>query len=304
MKNVWRFLRYKLRVPLIKLMLGTSAALPLRANHALGALIGRLSAWLPGGSREICRRNLERCLPELDAAERRTLCAASLRETGKSLMESGALWSWPRERTLGLVKRVNGEHMLDELMSAGQGVILVAPHLGCWEIVGLYLSALHQMTSLYRPLRVAEFDAIVKQARERHGARLVPAGTQGVRGLIKALRAGKLVGVLPDQDPGNGNGEFAPFFGVQANTMTLLPRLANKTGAPVIGGYARRLPHGQGYELNLTRLSDEIGAHDLNTGLQALNREVERMARECLEQYQWSYKRFRTRPPGDAEFYD
>ena len=304
MKNSLRFLRYRLRVPLIKLMLGLSAALPLRVNHLIGGLFGAIGARLPGGSRRVCTRNLEHCLPELKPAQRHALRSASLRETGKTLMESGALWSWPRERTLALVTRINGEQALSDAMALGRGALLVAPHLGCWEIVGLYLSSLHQMTSLYRPLRIPEFDAIVRQARERYGARLVPAGTQGVRGLIKALREGGLVGILPDQDPGKDNGEFAPFFGVQANTMTLLPRLANKTGAPVIGGYAKRLPHGQGYELNLMRLSDDIGDDNLHTGLRALNREVERMVRECLEQYQWPYKRFRTRPPGEADFYD
>jgi len=253
--------------------------------------------------RRISAINISLCWPELGAAQQRRLIRASLIEAGKTICEAGALWLWPGLRTLRLVRAVSGEEHLRNALALGKGAILAAPHLGAWEIIGLYCSHHYPMTSLYRPPRLAEMDTLVRHGRERLGAKLVPADAGGVRALYQALGKGELVGILPDQEPGAGNGLFAPLFGVQANTMVLLSRLAIKTGAAVIFGYAERLPGGRGYHLHFFPAPPAINRAPAENSVQVMNVMVEQLIRHAPQQYQWGYKRFRTRPPGDTKLY-
>lgn len=302
-QSLARNLRRKLRGPLIKALLHVFARLPLPLNHRIGAGIGRL---LHRYSRELCHvsdTNLRLCLPELDPAARADLVHESLIETGKAMTELGPLWLWERDKLASLVRRRDGEEVLLQAMAQDKGVIMVSPHLGAWEIMGLYLSLEYGITSMYKPPRVAELDSLMRQARERTGARLVPADASGVRGLLQALKNRELVGLLPDQDPGKGGGEFAPFFGVSANTMTLVSRLAQRSGAPVVFCYAERLPAGEGFCLHFAAAPDEIADRDLQVSLKAMNEAVAQMVRQCPAQYEWGYRRFRTRLQGEQGVY-
>ncbi len=298
-----RRLRYALREPMAKAFIHGSARLPLALNHALGSGLGLLTMILAGRLRHIAATNLRRCLPELDAGARKRLLRQSFMETGKMLTEAGAVWLWPRQRLLGLVREVRGEEHLRAAMEQGQGVIVITPHLGNWEVSGLYLSARYPITSLYRPHRIHSLDRIMRAGRERLGATLVPTDIRGVKALLAALRRGQLIGILPDQDPGFENGRFAPFFGIAANTMTLAPRLAAKSGAPVVACWAERLPRGRGFRLHFSPPTQTIGQTDTDAALAALNRQVETLIRQCPAQYQWSYARFRRRPADEEDFY-
>lgn len=151
---------------------------------------------------------------------------------------------------------------------------------------------------------MAALDTTVRQARERFGATLVPTTTQGVRGLYQALRDGELVAILPDQDPRDGSGVFAPFFGVQAYTMTLLARLAKKSGAPILFCYAEWLPKGEGFHLHFIPAEWDATQCDIETNTQRINAGVEQCIKQCPTQYQWGYKRFRTRPEGEESLYN
>src|SRR3569833_4204907 len=256
-----------MRARLIRSLLRVFAALPLPLAHAIGAVIGAGLMLVPNDLRRISRINTPLCLPELTRAEQRTLLRRSLVEAGKTMCEAGALWLWPRARLLSLVRAGSGEEHVRAALQQGHGRILATPHLGAWEMMGLYSSARYPLTSLYRPPRMREMDALERRGRERLGARLVPVGAGGVRALYQTLARGEVIGMLPDQEPGAGNGLFAPLFGIEANTMALLPRLAIKTGARV------------------------------------MNEGVEALVRRCPQQYQWGYKRFRTRPAGEKPLY-
>ncbi len=279
------------------------ARLPLPLAHALGALLGWLVAYLPSRHRAITRRNLALCFPALGERERRVLARRSLVETGKTVLEMPRVWLTPGETALGLIREVSGEELVREAVAGGRGAIAVSPHLGNWELCGLYLSARYGITSLYRPPRASRWAAMVRAARERMGARLVPTDAKGIKTLYQALGRNEMIGILPDQDPRQGAGAFAPFFGVAANTMTLLPRLVGKSGAPVIFCFAERLPRGQGFHLHFLPAPEGIGDSDPQVAAAALNRGVEACVRLRPEQYQWSYKRFRTRPEGEPPLY-
>lgn len=279
------------------------ARLPLRANHRLGSTLGWAGYVFPTRWRRVSRINIDLCFPALSTRERRRLIRESLIETGKMLTETAALLLWDGRRVLDLVKKVTGEDAVHDAMKQGQGVILATPHLGAWELAGLYCSSRWPLTTLYRPLRAGTLDAMIRAGRERLGAHLVPTDASGVRALYQALGRGAAVGILPDQNPGRGTGVFAPFFGVAANTMVLLPRLARKTGAPLIYVVAERLPRGRGYHIHFYPAGNEISAAEIETAARRLNQDLETRIRERPEQYWWSYKRFRTRPEGEPGIY-
>lgn len=264
--------------------------------------MGWAMALLPTRARWVTRVNLALCSSELDARERARLARRSLIETGKAMAETGALWLRSRERILGWMRGTVGEEHLRAALATGRGIIFAAPHLGAWEMVGLYLSHHYPMTSLYRPPRLAGMEALSRQGRQRLGAHLVPTDVSGVRALYRALERGEMVGILPDQEPGVGAGVYAPFFGVPAWTMVLLPRLLQRSGAPVVFVWAQRLSWGRGYVLHFSPPPMAL-AGPQEAAARALNAGVEQCVRACAQQYMWSYKRFRTRPAGEPSLY-
>lgn len=292
-----------MRARIVKLLLRLFALLPLRLAHALGGVIGLLLAMLPNSLRRITLINLALCYPELDQKARARLARRSLMETGKTAMEMGAMWCWDTQRLMAKMRAVSGMELAEAAQRRGRGVIFASPHLGAWEMAGLYLSARFPMTTLYRPPRLTAIEELSRSARARLGAHLVPTDASGVRALYQALGRGEAVGILPDQNPEPGSGVFAPFFGVPAYTMVLIARLARKTGATLIMAYAERLPHGAGYHLHLREAPEEFASADPEQAAFMLNRLIEEGVRGHAEQYQWNYKRFRIQPEGAARVY-
>ncbi|MDX9739677.1 MAG: lysophospholipid acyltransferase family protein [Gammaproteobacteria bacterium] len=291
------------RETIIRLFMRLCAALPLRGAHALGAALGGLLAVVPGRIRTITHRNVELCFPELSPSEQRRLASRSLRGTGRTVAETGALWHWPPDRVLSLVKAVDGREPVDAALRDGRGAILMTPHLGNWELVGLYCSTLYPLTSLYRPPRMKGLEEYMRGSRERFGARLVPTSAGGIRHLYRALGRGEFIGLLPDQEPQAGSGVFAPFFGVDAYTMTLLPRLLEKYEVPVFFVHSERLPRGAGFRIHFSPMTSDFRRDDTVSVCTAMNAGVEACVRRAPEQYQWNYKRFRTRPDGMSPRY-
>jgi KDO2-lipid IV(A) lauroyltransferase len=279
------------------------AMLPLRAIQLVGAVVGNLAWLLRLRERRVTEINLQIAFPDLDRAARRRLTRRSMVETAKTFAELSAGWIWSHEKMLRHIHGVHGEPVVRQALAEGRGVILAGPHLGNWEIGGIELSTRFPLTALYQRPRLMELEPVIKASRERLGATMVPAGMSAVRILLAALRRGEMIGILPDQEPGDGMGIFVPLFGVQANTMMLLSKLAARTGALVVMGYAKRLPRGRGFDLHYLAATEEISDPDVERSATALNREIERLIRLCPEQYLWSYKRYRIRPPGERNPY-
>jgi KDO2-lipid IV(A) lauroyltransferase len=278
------------------------AALPFRLCHGIGYCLGNLLYWLPNDARRITRINLRLCFPDLDTAARARLARRSLIQLAQGVFELGALWLWPGDRLLSLVREVEGLEQLREALTEGRGVIMLTPHLGAFELTGLYCGHYFKGTSLYRPTRIG-LDAELCRWRGRLGHRLVPTDRRGVSALRRALERGEGVGILPDQDPPRGGGVYAPFFDIETYTISLPSRLAIRTGAVVMVIVAERLPLGRGFRLRCRRAADTIREEPLEASVAAMNHEIETLIRELPEQYVWSYKRFKTRPPGVARRY-
>lgn len=287
----------------IRLLLGALGRLPLPLNHLVGGLLGRLAWWFAREARRITLINLERCFPDQTAAWHRRVAQASLVESAKAFTETPRLWRLPGEEIQRLVREIEGAEVLEAALHSPTGAIFASPHLGCWELMGLYLPGHTRLTSLYRPPRVAAIDAPMRRGREHTGASLVPTDASGVKALKKALHAGECIGILPDQSPKGAKGVYAPFFGIPAFTMVLLNRLAAQHDAFVALCFAERLPRGRGYRLHFAKASAAVGDADLVTAAAALNAGVEALIRRRPEQYAWSYKRFKRQPEGHQRFY-
>ncbi len=271
--------------------------LPLSWLHAFGRQIGNLFRLIPNRERRIIEINLRLCFPEQSERELRALRNRTLQEMGCTLMELSAVWFRPLEQVMNLIHSIEGEACFHR--EAGQGVIILAPHIGCWEMIGLELQRRGQVTNLYRPPRMAIFDEVMKQARERGGAELVPTDNSGVKRLLATLKAGGISGILPDQQPRSDKGAvFAPFFHAPALTMLLVNRLARKTGARVVLACAERLDRGRGYKVHYLPAPEGVGDEDPVKAATALNQGVEQLIRLFPSQYQWSYKRFSKQPDG------
>ncbi len=275
--------------------------LPHALNRGLGTAAGWLLARVPNPARRVTRVNLELCLPELDADERRGLTRRSLVETGRNLAELPWLWRHPAEG-LARVRAVHGDSPLRAALDLGEPVIVLVPHLGCWEVLNFWLSRHFDFHALFNPSGQPEADALIQSGREHFGSTMYPATARGVAGLVRALRRGALTAILPDQVPARRGGRFAPFFGRPAFTGTLAPRLIQQSGARVFMARARRLPD-RGFELSFSEPDASVYSDDLDTALAGLNRSVESLIRELPEQYLWSYKRFRRVAEGETKPY-
>lgn len=261
--------------------------LPLSVLHNLGAVLG----WLTWLASPTYRRQLSENITLAGLGGVRN---AAIAEAGKGVAEIPKIWLRPKEELLEMVVSVSGWEHVEAARQAGRGVIILTPHIGCFEIVGHFVASHMPITTLYRRPRQAWLAPLMEEGRGR-AFKLAPADTGGVRRLIRALRQGEAIGILPDQVPGNGEGVWAPFFGKPAFTMTLAARLA-ESGATIVFVVAERLHFGAGYRLRFQPLSAPLTG-DLPTRVAQLNHETEANIRLCPEQYLWSYNRYK-RPSG------
>lgn len=217
-------------------------------------------------------------------------------EAGKQALELPFVWLRPQDEVLSRIVRVEGADLLERTRAAGHSVLLLTPHLGCFEMCAQYCSTHGPITVLYRPPRKKALQPLMKAGRARGGIKVAPADVSGVRRLVKALRSGEMVGMLPDQAPGQGEGVWAPFFGRPAWTMTLAARLSEVKGVKVIMIWTERLSGGEGYVLRLSEPVEPV-AGTLEARCAAINREIERLILQCPAQYLWGYNRYK-RPSG------
>ncbi len=264
-------------------------------------LVGLWMALSPG-KRAVARTNLQRCFPALDDEARERLVRDSFEHYICAVLETGRNWYWPMDRLLALCEATEGREILESALAADRGLLVLAPHFGAWECLGLCLQTTCDMAILYKRPSHAGFARALLKHRGRAGGQMVAASPAGLRQLVSHLRDGKCAGVLPDQEPSVGQGRFAPFFGVPALTGVLAPRLAQKTRSRMLFAVCERRPAGR-FRIHVLEADDAVYSDDIDTAVAAINRGVERCIAIDPAQYLWSYKRFRSRPPGERRFY-
>lgn len=276
--------------------------LPLSWARALGTGAGRVLGLTNARAVRATRDNLAHCFPELSEAERHRLLRESLVETAKTGAEMGAIWRRPYAWLEQHVLEVEGEALLKERLAAGRGLILLAPHLGNWEVVAPFVARYAPLTALYQPLPWPALNQLVFTGRSKNGIRMAPTSHRGVVQLLKALRRSEMVGILPDQMPEpDSGGEVAPFFGQPALTMTLVHNLLRRTGSLALCIWAERVEGG--FRVVLQEPAPGLDSADESESLAALNASVEACVRRAPAQYQWEYKRFRRLPEGYPQPY-
>jgi len=275
--------------------------LPWRWLYRLGDGVAAL--WRRTDAREsrVARRNLELAFPQLSPGEREALHRRILRTTARQALETLKLWTRPPPANLALLRELHGAGHYDAALASGRGVIVAAPHFGNWELLNQYLASRGPIAVVYRPPESAAGDEFLQLVRGVDNVQQVRAEGPAVRQLWKVLKDGGAVGILPDQQPKAGDGEFAPFFGVQALTMTLLSRLAERTGAVLLLAWCERLGEGPGFALHFEPAPAAMADADPKLAVAALNAEVERIAARDPSQYQWTYKRYTLRPDGSGQ---
>ena len=280
---------------LFKLIFRLLSGLPLRWLHGLGALLGYFTFTL---SKQYAARTQENLrLAHLATDEKRyaILLKQTIAEAGKSIAELPWIWGRPLEQVCATVQSCLGWDHVETANARGKGIIFLTPHWGCFEITSLYIGQHLPLTNLYSSPKQGWLDAVMRNGRERGLARLATADISGVRLLFKALKRGEAIGLLPDQVPSQGEGEWVDFFSRPAYTMTLSGRLAESSGAAVLLVYAERLPHGKGYKLSFDPLALDFSK---SVPLQ-INAALERVIAISPAQYLWSYNRYKV-PSGVA----
>jgi len=288
----------KLKYYVITSPMKVAGAFSLRLAQLIGSWGGDLAWKLDTEARKVTETNVRLCFPELSQQEQNTLARSSLRHTGMTAIEIPMMWEWPVEKCLKQIRETRGIELVDQALATGKGLVLLAPHLGNWELAGLFFSSRYNMAALYSPPKMPEFEDYMIKVRGRLGSELVRGDRKGLSRLIGILKEGGIAGILPDQSPRGKTNAYAPFFGTEVRTMTLTSKLLQKTGAAVLVCYAERLPNHQGFRLVVTEPEPGMADEDPVMAATALNQSVENVVRRIPEQYQWEYKRFRHQPEG------
>ena len=275
---------------MIRLFLSLCSILPLKINHIFGALIGNLLYIIGSEVKKVSAQNIEICFPELSSTDQDSLVKNALIHTGKNLTESGLIWNQSFSKNANYVSDFNGEHYLD----SSKKTILLVPHIGCWELTGRFLANSRKVTFMFKPLKSQKQNDYLFKRRNKGNLTMARADKPGILKIQRALKNNELIGMLPDQDPGKEGGIMSPFFNKEANTMTLLAKIANKNDLQVLMFWAKRLPKGKGYELNLEPVDLNLNGDTLEEHVLSMNRCVEDLIRRIPEQYMWSYKRFKS----------
>ncbi len=283
--------------------------LPLPISQSITGFIAWLSYQTNSTSRKVTEVNLQLCYPKLSAKERACLTRKSIKASGMLMAEAAKIWTQPIEKILTMISHVEGEELIINLnKNSTKGTVVISPHLGNWEFIYPYLAHHFIASGLYRPPKIAELATLILAGRAKAlagrtdtGGQIIKASYMEVRKMLRVLKNAEILVMLPDQQPQQGSGVFADFYGHQAYTMTLLQGLAQRTGATII--MATCLRSNAGFKLTFSpvdidpSLSNQLFAEQLNHRMQL---EIDKIP----EQYEWAYKRFKATPEGVGSRYD
>lgn len=287
----------------MRLLFHSIAWLPLVALQMLGAFVGWI-LWVTHSSRRrVALRNLTRCMPELSAQAREQIARASITNEITTYLETARVWLGPARPVQKAVREWRNINVLERAFAKGKGVILLTLHQGAFEAVAIPMSANFPFYGLYKPQK-GVINELSLRGRCRFGGRMVQAEAGVRRAALPLLAQGYGVYYMPDHDPPEGRGVFVDFMGVPAHTPTLIARLVQESGSPVVFMFGERLPWARGYIAHYYDAPEGIYSEDATASTAAMNLGLAQCVRDYPRQYWWGYKRFRRQPPGAPAFYD
>ena len=276
-------LRRRIRAKAITALLKFFACFSLKTLYRFSNAIAALLIVLPNQTKEIAKQNIALAFPELSEDAQKQLLHQTLRHNTATMFELSFMWLNSYETILKSVTNITLPAEFAEDQKNFEQMIFITPHFGSWELSGLYASSLYPLATLYRPSRLY-IDPLIIEGRGKNGATLVSTTAQGIRDMMKAMKNGRSVGILPDQDPGAKDGMFAPFFGLEASTMTLVSKLANRFKIPAyIVASKRNLSSGT-FTIELIKINDQLQSDDTLESITALNQAIETEIRKSSEE--------------------
>jgi KDO2-lipid IV(A) lauroyltransferase len=293
----------KLKGAIVVGFLRLFAMLPFAVAQRLGAAVGWLMWKLPNRSREVVRINLGHCFPELSASEREQLAGETLVNIGRSFAESACAWMWSPQKTVALIKEVEGEHLLDEALAEGKGVVGITSHLGNWEVLNHWYCLKCSPIIFYRPPKQKAVDELLQKQRTQLGNKVAASTREGIISVMREVRRGGAVGIPADPEPALKSGLFVPFLGTQALTSKFVPGLLKGHTANGIFLHCVRLPDNSGFKVIVERAPEALYSDDEQAAVAALSATIASYVRRWPSQYMWSMKRFKKRPAGEKRWY-
>ena len=255
------------------------------------ALAGLVNLLKLSKTSDTIRLNLQIVLPELTSEQHEQIIQHAIRNELTSYFEFFSIWGASTNKNISRIDSISGEQLLQDALKAPEGLVLIIPHFGTWEIMNAYLAQFTQMTILYKPVKNKSADQFVRAARSREQAHLVPTDESGVRQIFKALKQGGTTVILPDHTP-NVGGEMIPYFGIPLATSNLSAKLIQKTKAKTLFLYALRNDN-HGFDMHIEPIDDRIYQGNANDGTAVIFEAIENLIRRYPEHYHWSYKRFK-----------
>jgi KDO2-lipid IV(A) lauroyltransferase len=240
------------------------------------------------------RLNLQIALPELTSEQHEQIIQRAIRNELTSYFEFFSIWGASNKKNISRIDSITGEKLLQDALKTPEGLVLIVPHFGTWEIMNAYLAQFTQMTILYKPVKNEAANQFVRAARSREQANLVPTDESGVRQIFKALKQGGTTVILPDHTPNVGR-EMIPYFGVPLATSNLSAKLIQKTKAKTLFLYALRNDN-HGFDMHIEPIDERIYQGNANQGTGVILEAIENLIRRYPEHYHWSYKRFKANP--------
>ncbi|AWL28425.1 lipid A biosynthesis acyltransferase [Acinetobacter defluvii] len=240
------------------------------------------------------RLNIEICLPQLSKQERERITRAAIRNELQSYMEFFTIWGSSTQKNISRIRQIHGEHLVHEALAEGKGLVLIVPHFGTWEIMNAWVAQHTQMTIMYKPIKNADADDFVREARSREQANLVPTDESGVRQIFKALKQGGTTVILPDHTPHVG-GEMIDYFGIPLASSNLSAKLIQKTKAKALLLYAIR-NESDDFDMFIEPINEQIYQGSANDGTHVIHQALEHLIERFPQHYHWSYKRFKAHP--------
>jgi len=258
------------------------------------ALAGLVNLLQLSKTSDTIRLNLQIALPELTSEQHEQIIQRAIRNELTSYFEFFSIWGASNKKNISRIDSITGEKLLQDALKTPEGLVLIVPHFGTWEIMNAYLAQFTQMTILYKPVKNEAANQFVRAARSREQANLVPTDESGVRQIFKALKQGGTTVILPDHTP-NVGGEMIPYFGVPLATSNLSAKLIQKTKAKTLFLYALRNEN-HGFDMHIEPIDDRIYQGNANEGTGVIFEAIENLIRRYPEHYHWSYKRFKANP--------
>lgn len=266
--------------------------LPLSVLHTIGTQLGVLASVLPGSYKKRAFENIRVAFPDATPA----MDKAAMIELLKMFLELPYLWSKRNAAKLSKIVQCDRWHLIDKALEEGKGVILISPHIGAFEMLGPFYTQRHKAAVIFKEPKMRWLKTLIDKIRFSEDLKLVPATQSGIKGLVKTILKGQTIGFLPDQVPAFGDGVYAPFFGQDAYTVTLVQRMQTIRKSPVFTVGLERLPKGEGFYFHIEPM-DEMLSEDPKIAASQMNAALEMMIRKMPTQYLWGYNRYKTPRP-------